>query len=191
MTVNSLAPAFVQFFYHSPFSQHVQTVPTKAYSPSSGEFTNWNGVGVDATDMITALMVQMTHFYPAGVLYDNARVFTQADANASPVLRMLVTFLADNEGDFATPGESQAVEGTFSYLGDGGSKGRLVFLDCASGNNFAPQFTTGPSGILFDLLGIVSDLDNAWATRAGERPATFLQYSKTLNEKLRREYRMF
>jgi hypothetical protein len=187
----ALSPAYVQFYYHSPFGQHVQTVPTTSYSPSSGEFTTHAGGGIAAIDMVTNLMLVMKKFYGAGVIYDNCRIFTKFDALTDPVFRGVITFVSSNEGDFATPGTTQAVQGTFSYLGVGGTKGRLTFLDCASGDSFVPQFATGGSGILFNLMAEISDLDNGWSTRGNERPETFLQYSKTLNEKLRREYRMF
>lgn len=188
---NSLVPAFVQYHYHSPFGLHVQTIPTLEYNVADVSFNTWAAGAVAAGDMVTNLMLKMKKFFPAGVLYDTCRIFTKAAVNADPILRAVTTFVSSNEGDFATPGFTEAVQGTFSYLGLTGSKGRLVFLDCASGDDFTPQFTTGGSGILFDLLAELNDDGNGWSTRGNERPTTFLQYSKTLNEKLRREYGMF
>jgi hypothetical protein len=191
MAINSLFPSYVQFFYHSAYGQHVQTIPTESYDSGADTFEAWGGVDVDRETMFTPLIAAMMPFYPETVTYDSWRIFTLADPDATPLLANAGVFTSSNVGTEDTPGWTKAVQGTFSYLGSGGSKGRLNFMDSISGNNFDPQFTTGPSGILVTLLGVLSDDAYGWSTRGGEQPTTFLQYSKTLNEKLRREYRMF
>ncbi len=188
MAPNSLFPAFVQLFYHSDFGVHVQTLPTKAYDEGTDKFDVWSGSPVDAQTMLDDLVDTFLPLYPATVSYDTYRIFQMASPTAVPQLAKIGVFTA-KDGSDGTPGWTQAVQGTLSALGLTGTKARIVLLDSSSGNDFSPIFTR--SGQLDTIMDEWGADGKGWSTRGGDQITTFLEYSKTLNEKLRREYRMF
>lgn len=190
MPVHSLFPAFVEVFYHSEFGVHVQTLPTNEYAVDTDTFESWSGPGVGSDTMILALIDKYKFLFPSSVSFDSYRIFTLADENSIPLLSKAAT-ITGKVGTASSPGWSKAVQGTLSALGTSGTKARLVFLDSDSAGDFDGVFTLPGSGALFDLMAEWGNVGNAWRTRGNERVVTFLEYSKTLNEKLRREYRMF
>lgn len=188
-TKNPFFPAGVQIFYHSAYGVHVQTLPTLTYSPEDDSFLTWNAGSVDSDTMVNDLVETFLPLYPASVSFDSYRIFTCAAEDDLPVLRKAATF-TDIDGSAGTPGWTKAVQGTISALGTDGSKARLVFLDMASTNDF-DLITTLTGGVLPPIMTEWGNEDKGWATRQDSKPSTFLEFSKTLNEKLRREYRMF
>ncbi len=182
-------PSGVQLFYHSAYGVHVSTLPTLTYSPEDDSFLTWASGSVDSDTMINDLVATFLPLYPATVAYDSYRIFTQATEDDLPILRKAAVF-EDVVGTEGTPGWTQAVQGTISALGVDGSKARLVFLDMASKNDFS-LLTTLTGGVLPPIMAEWGNEDKGWATRQDSKPATFLEFSKTLNEKLRREYRLF
>src|SRR5262245_342002 len=187
---NALSPAFVEIFSHSAFGPHVQILPTLAYDPDTEKFDVWVGSPIDAATMITALVTVLKPFFPTTYGFDNWRVFTKADAEAIPLLVLAGSFTSV-AGTNSSPGWTKAVQRTLSALGHAGSKVRLVMLDAASNNSFDPETTVPSMSALSDLMDEWTAASNGWATRAGEQPRTFLELTTTLNEKLRRAYRMF
>lgn len=186
----SLDPAFVQIFYHSLYGPHIMTLPVNDYDPITDEFATWAGPGVDSTTMITDLVDKLLPFFPTSAAFDNFRIFTQDGAEAVPFLRKAGSFTS-KVGTNSAPGWSKAVQVTISALDSGGFKVRLQLMDAASGDSFDPITAIVPASSLDDLFNEWSDNTNAWSSRQGAPPATFLEYSLTLNEKLRRGYRMF
>lgn len=192
MTRFSLEPAFVEIFSHSTFGPHVMTLPTLDYNPGGDTFDVHSGTPVDATDMITNLVDKLLPFFPDSdsYIFDNFRIFTLDDPDGVPLLRKAGSFTS-KEGTNSAPGWFKAVQRTVSALDADGFKCRLTLLDAATGNSFDQETTITPSSSLEALFNEWSDDANGWASRQGARPATFLEVATTLNEKLRRAYRMF
>jgi hypothetical protein len=93
-------------------------------------------------------------------------------------------------GSAPTPGWYKAVQKTFTFRTNEFGTSKLVLLDAASFNTFNKQTTLssgGPEDLLRDYLG---SADGWLLGRDGGKPTTFLQIAVTLNEKLRRSYRM-
>lgn len=186
---NNFFPAGVQIFYHSPFAPHVQTLHTLTYSPEDDSFITWNGGTVDSDTMINDLVATFLPLYEDDVVFDSYRIYTADAENSLPVLRKIANFTGV-VGTNAGGTWRKAAQGTLSALGEDGSKARIVFLDFNSADDWDGIFTLTGS-VLPPIMAAWGDLDAGWATKADSRPATFLEFSKTLNEKLRREYHMF
>lgn len=187
--LSPFVPAGVQVFYHSPFAPHIQTLPTLPYDAGGDTFDTWAGGTVASGTMITDLVTTFLPLYEADVVFDSYRIYTQADEDSLPVLRKIANFAAV-VGTNAGGTWRKAAQATLSALGEDGSKGRLVFLDFNSADDWDAIFTlTG--AILPPIMAEWGNTARGWSTRGDSRPATFLEFSKTLNEKLRREYHMF
>lgn len=195
MTRYDLSPAFVRLEYHSAFGVHVQILPTREWSPPDvdndfGFYQSWDASGVRDTDsMINDLCTKMAAFMPATSHYDNYSVWTQEDENSAPVFA--ISNVLDIDGTDATPGWSKAVQETWTFRDTGGKVSKLVLLDSSSGDSFDRQTVLVPASAGDALRDEFCGGTQAWASRAGNQPVTFMQVAFTLNETLRRQYHMF
>jgi len=193
MTPNSLSPAFVQIEYSSEFGLHIQTIPTRAYTANAdptlaGTFPRWSDNAARAADdMIEDLIAVMKAQMPAEVTYSRYTIFTQADADDPAIPRFAKNIAVVGTG--VSPGYSQAVQLTISAQAADFSLAKLILLDSGSFDDFDKITAPGVSTTIDNIFNEWSSTLNAWASRLGGRPMIFRQAAKTLNEKLRREYR--
>jgi hypothetical protein len=181
----SAAPAFFRVNYHSAYGPHTLQVPTLEWV--GGLFTTWASGTVADDVMITDYVTALLPFYPSTVVFDNFLVFTQASPSSDPLPVNSGTFTS-LVGSAGTPGWTKAVQLTMSVRSDTFGVAKYVFLDAASGNNFDPIRTA--DGSMTALMTVLSDVANGFAARNNGRPNTFIGLTKTLNEKLRKAYRM-
>jgi len=190
---NSLFPNFVRIFYSSPFAPHVMTLPTREIDDSDADPLNWTLDAWDAStvnlvDMIEAFIAKLGHALPVGATISSYLVYRMDAPDAEP----LIIYGADatTAGDAGDDGETKAIQVTLSALDTEGQKAKLTLLD-VSHQEFDP---------IVGLLAVPADEKdlfvewvntiNAWASRNGARPSLFRRRTATLNEKLRRAYRM-
>lgn len=190
---SSLFPAFVKVQYHSSWGQHVMTIPTLNWVTgggefASGQFVTWNDGAVEADVMINALVDEFLPFYPTSVVFDNYSIFTMASSTADPIPQYSAGF-TDKDGLVATPGWSKAVQFTVNWRSAAAGRARTVLLDVDSGDNFSKQHTLTGLSDFSGILDQLSDNDLGWSAQDNSRITTFLSCTKTLNEKLRRQYR--
>lgn len=191
MAPNSLAPAFVEIAYHSAFGSHVQTIPTLAWDPvgaTYGFFDTHNGNTVDAETMIDAIVTLEAEFFPTTVIFDSWTVFTKADALAPSNPRVQKN--VNVAGTVAAPGWFKAAQATWTMKTDLFGEFKIVNLDVATLNAWDKITSATASADQIALIAALRDADMGWAGRDGGRPEFFQQIAFTLNEKLRREYRM-
>jgi hypothetical protein len=194
MAENSLSPAFVRINYISQWGPHSMTIPSVPYTPPTiGAVTGLfvlrgAAVPTDAADAVTDFVNLIKPFFEATTTFLDYIIFTQADPDAAALPRF-----SDTLGIAGTGGSTtwdKAVQFTWTWRTDEFGLYKLVFLDCVSNNAF--DKITNLTGLAAEEA--VSDYvtaDVTWiAGRDGGRPNTFLQIAKTLNEKLRRSYRM-
>lgn len=181
----SPAPAFVRINYHSVYGPHTMQVPTLAFA--AGDFETWAGGSVSAATMIGDMVDFLLPFYPDTTVFDNYIVFSQPTPADDPLPVDGGVFVSV-EGTAATPGWTKATQLTMSIRSTLFGISKIVFLDAASGNNWDP--IRSPDASMTALLAELSDLSNGWAARDNGRPNTFVGLTKTLNEKLRKAYRM-
>lgn len=189
---NSIAPGFIQIESTSIFGAHsaelpVNTITIDSVVPLDSTILAWDGSQVDWTVMVDALITELVDRYPVDYDFLRATLWSQPNPGDLP------TFVATNStpisGTVATPGWNKAVQETITARDTDGYIAKLVLLDMASTNNFDPQVTLGGAGIT-GLWAEWSAMTNGWASRAGNRPASFIKATRTLNEKLRKSYGM-
>lgn len=189
---NSLYPAFVRLFWHSAQAPHVKTIPTLGWTEAGGTngkgvFTTWNSSVVDAQDMIEELVGSLADFNTASSVYDSFIIYTMSapDAIPQPRAQGLLGVAGTSVGD-AQP----ASQGTYTWRTTNFGIFKLEFLDAPVNDNFAKITVEGTSGQPHEVSLILRDSDNGWAGRDGGQVTAFLQASFTLNEKLRKSYRL-
>lgn len=160
-------------------------VPTLAWS--SGEFATWTAGTTDAPTMIEDFVDLLLPFYPATVEFDNVIVFSQPTPADDPVPVASLVFTG-KIGTQATPGWTKAVQLTMSVRSTNFGVAKYSFLDAASGDTFDPiRVADTPMQNLLDEVG---DTSLGWSAQDNGRPNVFIGLTKTLNEKLRKAYRM-
>lgn len=192
MTEYGLDPAFVRIFYHTAFGQHVHTFPTLEWSGGlgtngNGGYTSHAGGVIDAQDMIIALVTELLDFQPPSATYDSAIIYTQADPDA-PALP--VSSLTLNLDGTAATADVPASQATLTARTEGFHIAKITWFDAAPSTDFLPLRALPVSGQPLDLFNEWSGITNAWAGRDGERPSQFIQVAYTLNEALRKQYRL-
>ena len=185
----TLFPSYVRLFYHTKFAPHTMTIPTLQWisDVDAGLFETHNAGTINALDMITDLAtvlasvyIEETDFFDSYVIYN----FPSEDGFPQPVRSGVLAI----EGGTAGPETlyRQAGQYTITWHTDIFNIFKLVLLDQSGGADFDPIRTLPGAGFLFDLNGLVTDLDSGWAGRDGHPPTTFIQVAITLNERLRR-----
>lgn len=189
---NSLFPAFMLFAYHSDKAFHKMTLPTREWQSSAGVngkggYEAWSSASVDAQDMAEGLAAVIADFYPAQVTFDNWSIYTLETPTSPPILRAGNVFTGLT-GGAVTPGWYQAVQCTLTAKDTEYKDAKLTLLDCSSLNNFSPVPFASLDAKVVDIFDEWTSTTNAWASRNGQRPATFKNYRATLNAKLEAQY---
>ena len=187
---NSAAPAFVQINYHSAYGPHSARIPTLDWNPggdASGSFVTHNAGSVDASDMVNDYVDVAAPFFPDTVQFDNFIIYRITDISVNPIPVYSEAFVS-KEGTGDGTSWSKAVQRTLIMRTDEFGIAKYVFLDAESGNNFDRITSAGADIAAF--IAVISDGDNAFAGLDNGKPTTYLGVTTTLNEKLRRAYRM-
>lgn len=187
---NSANPAFVTLDYHSAFGAHAAELPVKELDIDAGDpalttIAVWSGGVISWQTMVSTLVAQLATRYPATVIFDRATLWLQLLATDLPTF--VDSFALGIDGTASTPGYTKAVQETITARDTAGYLAKIVSLDMASGNNFDKQLDPTVAGV-DNILDVWFDPDMGWSSRAGFRPSVFIKATRTLNEKLRREY---
>ena len=194
MAHNSLSPAFVKINYTSAYGSHVMTVPSVPIDlvAAGGDPVSFDlrggalnvGVGGAVEDFVNLL----APLFPTSTTFVDFTAFRQPDPDDPPT--PIFSAALNIAGTEAAGGWSKAVQGTLTFRADDFTLFKIVLLDCASGDSFDKIVVVTPGGDLEALRDYVVDPVTWIASRGGGRPDVFLQWSFTLNEKLRRAYGM-
>lgn len=190
MAVGSLSPFFIQINYRTLYSEHVQTIPLKGWTPGAGlGDLDLQGGGTDeAETVISGFIGLQAPFFPVTTNFFAWTIFSQPTPSdpALPVAQAA----ADVDGSNVVAANTKAVQATWTVRCDDASLFKIVMLDMNNGNNFEKITLSGLSAeaILFkDFL--ISD-ESPFQSRQNGRPLYFRQIAYTLNEKLRQQYHM-
>jgi len=193
MAHNSLYPAFIQVEYSTAYGIHTMRLATREWLGGVsefnelGDFLNWAEAPVSGMTALEDLLVALRASCPTTTTFTHARVYTMTDPDALPIPRVATALALD--GTNASPGWNKAVQWSASFHDTEFNKAKIVLLDAATGNQF-DKITDGSLSTLPDIITAFTAETAFWSSRAGFRPATFIQNTKTLNDKLRRSYRM-
>lgn len=190
---NSPGPTQILINYHSAFGFHKMALNANEWHSTpdvngSGAIEAWDATLIDTDDMVKALVTLFAPFFPATVSFDNYIVFTYASPTADPV--PVASGALTTIGTSGTPGWSKAVQATLSFRTDLFGIAKIVFLDYDSQDSFDKTVIIPGGSPLEDLRDEFVLDTNGWSGRDGGRPDTYLSATVTLNEKLRKSYRM-
>lgn len=191
---NFRGPYFIKIASHSDFGPHVMQIPTRDFTGASfafpfGSFLGWDDTIADADAMVNALVDKMAKFYAAEFVFDNWQVFHQA-LDTDPAIPEGGNVFTAKIGTGIAGGWNKATQQTLTWRSTSFGKAKLTLLDSEFASNFDPIRTLPGSGILFDLDAEFTNVSNGWKAQDNGRPQTFVGLTRTLNEKLRRAYRM-
>lgn len=194
MAPNSLFPCHVVIDYSTAYSRHKMTIPLKEHSPVSGGHiagTNlaWDTTQVDTDDMIQGLVDLLKVFFFTDTTFNNYTIFEWADADGPPapvISKPIVTGVGT--GAAVIP----ATQATWNFKTSTFGAFKLVLLDTKVSATFNPVSNlTSPD---FDdeiaLRDYILDSGNAFSGRDNTEPTTLVRITYTLNEKLRKSYRL-
>lgn len=194
MALNSLSPAFVKVNYTSAYGSHVMTLPsvplvTGVYAPTGYAFDLRGAeLPVEVSDAVTDFINVIKPFYPSSTTFVDAIVYSQPASTDIPT--PVASFTLGIVGTDGSAGWTKATQLTISIRADDFTLFKLVLLDADSLDDWNKVSVPSSIVALGNIVTYVT-ADASWlASRGGGKPATFLQMSKTLNEKLRRAYGM-
>jgi hypothetical protein len=167
-------------------------VPTRAWTEggggfASGSFPRWSDdVAIEANAMANALANELADCLPDTHSIINYTIYTQATPEDRPVPRYSNTL--GIAGTIAVPGWWEAVQATWNFRDTEFETMKIVLLDMDSDNLFGKLVAVSAVPNLNGVATEISSSSKAWSSRNGQRPATILSVTRTLNEKLRRAY---
>lgn len=194
MTEYSLDPAYGVLTYTTEYSLHKQVLPTLAWVPTSitgtlGSYVAWDTVPIDAEAMWDAMVAKLKPFQDPSSQYTLLEIFTKASPDDPSILVAAKDYAV--AGTSAIGGVRKAVQATFNFKTVGAHPMKLVFLDYPHGTaQFDRQAGSALSVDAAALAAEISSTGNAWAGRDKQRVNTLLSVTNTLNEALRKQYRM-
>jgi hypothetical protein len=194
MTEYSLYPCSIALRYHNNFAPHVMTIPLNAWSPISsghdaGTNLAWDGSQVDTLTMVDGLLTKLLPFFYTDTHFDNFTIYTYADPDA-PARPVVDIGLTDEVGSGAT--YIPATQANYMFRTGGFSYLRLTMLDVAASSQFLPvsSFPLPGYATTVALANYIIDDANAFRGRDNTQPQFLKKITYTLNEKLRRSYRL-
>jgi len=180
----------VEIAYASDAGAHFANIPALDWNPSAtfGDFDTHAGGSIDAETMIDALVALAAEFFPTTVEFTSWTVFTRAGFPNpwQPRVQKNISVA----GTVATPGWWKAAQATWTLKTEEFNEFKIVHLDVATLNSWDKITSATVSADQIAFLAALRDEDNAWCGRDKAKPEFFQQIAFTLNEKLRREYRM-
>lgn len=190
---NSLSPAFVKINYLTEYAPHSQTIPSVPLIAAVGDappYFDLRGGAIDVnadTAIRDYIALAKALFTPATTFVDYT-IYSQPGVGDAPLPVWSASLGIVGTSPFTNA--HKAFQQTLSFRATDFTLFKLVFLDAipASGNDKkTPPLADGAMQAIVDYA--IADV--TWmASRGGGRPNTCLSLTTTLNEKLRRSYRM-
>ena len=188
---NSLYPAFVVIDEHSEFGLHKRTVPTRAWTGTTGtpgEYSAWGGSVVSGDVMIEWLVDVLKDTMVTTYNFDAYTIYTMASPTSAPQPPYQATL--DVAGVLTAADAVPASQGTMSFRTAAFGKFKLTFLDAIPSGDFRPQLPGGFTAAQTAIADVLSSNAFAWAARDGSQIGDPMRLTWTLNEKLRKSYRL-
>lgn len=190
---NSLSPAFVKINYQSEYAPHSMTIPTVPLIAAVGDappYFDLRGAEIDynADTGIRDFVNLLKAIWSPLTTFVDYTLYTQAGVGDTPVPVWSAPLTIVGTSGMALV--HKAVQGTMSFRATDFTLSKLVFLDYQPGLGYDKQSSVAGSDALNAIKNYAVAPETWLASRGGGRPNTFLSLTTTLNEKLRRSYRM-
>jgi hypothetical protein len=191
---NSLSPAFVKINYTSVYAPHSMIVPSVPLIGTIGGDTwlfDLRGAEIDVEaggaieDFVNVLKTQ----FPTSTIFNDYTLYSQPGVGDTPV-PVLSNALGIAGTDAASGGTHKATQRTLTWRATDFTLFKQVWLDVNTFGEFDKVTDISGSPGLVAIDDYVTAPETWIASRGGGRPNTFLALTETLNEKLRRSYRM-
>lgn len=194
MTPGSLFPCSVTINYTNAYARHKMTIPLTEWSPVSGGHvagTNlaWDETQVDTDTMIQGLVDLLKVFQPTDCTFTDYTISTYASFTDTGVPRVSKTLTtAVGTGGAVIP----ASQATYNFKTTGYKPFKIVLLDTRVSSDFGPlsALASPANDDEIALRDFIIDDSNAFMGRQNEQPTILTRVTYTLNEKLRKSYRL-
>jgi hypothetical protein len=143
---------------------------------------------VTVQSAVTAFVNVIKVYFPTTTKFNSYTVYNQPLPTdiPQPVESKSLNILGTDAG----AGVQKATQRTWTFRADNFSLFKMVHLDVKMGGEFDKVTDPTEDAMSAAVIAYVT-ADVTWlASQGGGRPNVFLQYAETLNEKLRRSYRM-
>lgn len=187
----SLYPAFVVIDEHSEFGLHKRTLPTRAWTGTTGtpgEYSAWDTSVAQADLMIEALVDLLAATMVTTYNFDAYTIYTMTSETATPQPRYQATL--NVPGVLTAADAVPASQGTMSFRTAAFGKFKITFLDAIPSGDFKPQLPGGFTAAQTAIAAALSNSGNAWSARDNSQIGDPQRLTWTLNEKLRKAYRL-
>lgn len=194
MAPNSLYPAYVHVDYHSAWGPHSMDLPTHAWIPTSvsgtlGSYLDHDGDPVDAEVMINALIDTLLPFHNTTTHFDLVTIYTIAD-ELSPLAIPKASAALTQVGTVTPTKQAKAVINVVTFRTEEAHVLKLYLCDSQTIGDFERGPRGGWNANLIAIETELKDSANAWVGRDGAQVVSGIAHTSTLNEKLRKQYRM-
>lgn len=190
---NDIGPAFIKINYQSEYAPHSMTVPcVPLIIAAEGLEPTFDLRGAEIDVLVDPAVKAFVNLLKAVwsplTTFINYTAYQKVGVGDSPQPVW--------SGDLNIVGTSglglvhKAVQGTMSFRATDFTLSKLVFLDYQPGLGYEKQSSVSGSDALNAIRAYAVAPETWLASRGGGRPNTFLSLTTTLNEKLRRSYRM-
>lgn len=192
---NSLSPAFVKIESASPFAPHVMTIPSVPLIAAIGEappYFDLRGAEIDVNvdGAINDFVNLLKPLFFSSYHWSSYTVYSQPGVGDEPIPVWSGSLSQVGTSAEAGTVPAKAWQQTFTFRATDFTLFKLVLLDAPIGMGNERIVNLTPN-VNYEALRAYVVAPETWiASRGGGRPQTFLQLASTLNEKLRRSYRM-
>jgi len=194
MAENSLFPCSATLDYQTAYSIHKMTLPLNEWSPVSGGHpagtnTDWTAAQVDTDTWMQGFADLAKVFLDPDSAFLSYTIYTYADADAPPRPQVTKAFTtAVGTGDPPIP----ASQATWNFKTTGFGTFKLVMLDTKVSAAFGPLTVLGSPADDDEiaLIDYILDDNSILRGRDQNRISIWKKNTYTLNEKLRKSYRL-
>lgn len=194
MTGHTLWPASITIDYNSNWGAHKMTLPIREWSPVSsghisGTATDWNDTQADVDDFVNDFVDKLLPFFYTDTDFTAYTVHTYSSVNA-PARPQVAQTLTGKTGTGAS--YNPGTQATFNFKTIGFFPFKVVMLDVAAGSQYLPvsAFPSPAYDTTIALRDFVLADASIFQGRDGTQVASLVKVTYTINEQLRKSYKL-
>lgn len=192
MTIHDIGPDYVQFNYHSAAGIHSMSHSVlewidAASAGGQGQFATHLAGSIDAVEMVEGFAAICLPLAASTWAFDSWVVFHRpvVGGPSFPVAGANFTAMVGSNTDGSW---YKAVQHTMNFRDVEFNAAKAVFLDVNSSGDWSKTFA--PSTVWADVWEQLRDPEKGWCSRAGLRIDQAVSYTKDLNDRLRKAYKL-
>lgn len=189
---NFRGPYFWQINSHSAFGLHSMQQSLFGWDAGAGGMGDLQtsvGGTVDAITFVNSFVDKLTPFFPTTYFFDSVQIYRQLLETDIPQ-PVAGASLGAIPGESAAGTWTKAVQETITWRTAGFGLFKLVLLDAESNDDYNPVVSASADASLLALHNFVTASTTAISGRDNTKPSVFIRLTKTLNEKLRKQYHL-